>query len=612
MTLRRSSVLALLVLAVASAALIARGVAPPGRAPTAAQPGVSDALARAAREPEPELVGPEARHGAARSAEVTLESSRDAATRAGDAVESGDVLLLRVLEAESEAPLPAAQVELRPAGERPYHGVTDERGELQLALDEVPARLGQRLNARIRDQQGLERWRGALEVEREVVLRLAAILVLRGEVVLDSGESPRGLTVSVWSPPRGAETVEQFVGHDELGDDGRFAIAAPSLDAPALFTLRIGGVGLPVCVRVPTAELVAPAGVRLVVALARLTVGVTDETGVPVVRATVRCASPASTDGAQPLVAEASTGEDGRARFLTPVTPLAITAGAGGHAPASARVSAGDLGAPVQLVLRRLNADDRVSGRVEFEDGTPVEAALVTGWASAAEGELSVPSMVQARTDAAGRFELQLATDRELTLFAFHKSHGESAAVPWRGGDGEARLVIVRGGTVIVDAPRAPRAPVVISTSYTVALHDAAGRIEIVEASSFPVVFERVPPGVWTVVAVAEPLGASAEASVGVGAGSTARIDLEFESPAPIVGRVTPAPDPGRGLEVRFLPDGWPAEAARALLRASVREDGTFVLSARGSGTVELIEGRQTIERRPARSGTPLVLTLLD
>ena len=105
-------------------------------------------------------------------------------------------LLLRVLLDSTGEPLPEAEIVLAPAGHRLYHAITDAHGEFEVGIAEVPAEYGHAAPARVRDRDGLERWRGTITLAAEVTLRVPDALVLRGEVVLASGASSAGLTVS--------------------------------------------------------------------------------------------------------------------------------------------------------------------------------------------------------------------------------------------------------------------------------------------------------------------------------------------------------------------------------------------------------------------------------
>jgi hypothetical protein len=66
-----------------------------------------------------------------------------------------------------------------------------------------------------------------------------------------------------------------------------------------------------------------------------------------------------------------------------------------------------------------------------FEGSASEPGALVSAWCADDAGELSVASMEQARTDEQGRFDVAIAADRALRVYAFHKSHGEAAEQGW-------------------------------------------------------------------------------------------------------------------------------------------------------------------------------------
>jgi len=526
---------------------------------------------------------------------------------------STEPIVARVVDAQSEAPIPRAEVTLRAGQERPYTAVTDERGEIEFAAGDVPARLGDKVFVLVKDEQGHARLRTFAVIGPGIVLRVPPKLVLRGEIVLSTGGSPAGLSVSAWTPPHALRGVEQFVAHQELREDGRFEIAAGLEQVPSSFTLRVGGVGVPASQRVPTEELLSATGARVVIGLARLSIATLEDDGAAIARAHVRCIATESTDGHAALFAEASTGEDGRAHMWVPAGVIGVAAGYPHRAPAreEVRVESGDV--EVVLRLRRLTAADRLIGSVVFEDESPVPGALVSAWCADDAGELAVASMNQERTNEHGAFEIAIAIDRALRVYAFHKAYGEAAEQSWKPGDGPVRLVIDRGVTLRVAARGLAVEAVSGANDVEVVLVRDDGRSESVGTDAFPVDFERLPPGRWRAFAIAHHQRRWAAAETVVTREKPADLVLDFVPLDFVEGRVQPAPDPARQVSVAFTPAGWPAEAVEALLTAAPGSDGAFQIASPAPGELALRVGPRTIERRlAAGGGRPLVFTLPD
>jgi len=525
---------------------------------------------------------------------------------------SPELLLIRVVDDATGAPMPEAEVTLRAGGQRPFIMFADEHGEFEFATHEIPAQLGDKVGVAVKDSNGRTRLRTALVIAPGIVLRVPPALILRGEIVLTSGSSPAGLSVSAWTPPAGIHGVERFVADQQLAEDGRFEISAGLERAPATFTLRIGGVGVPASQRVPTAELTSISGARVVVGLAMLRIVVQEDDSTPIPRAVVRCAAIGSTDGQAEIFAEASTGEDGRAHMWVPAGTISVVAGSPDHARArsSVRVEAGAV--EVVLRLRRLTAADRLHGSVVFDDDSPVAGALVSAWCAADAGNLSVTATKQQRTDERGQFELAMAVDEDLLVFAIHQSYGDTNEQPWKPGDGPVRLVIDRGITLHVVAHDLPARNVLQANEVLVVLVRDDGRVDVIGTDSFPVEFDRVPPGRWRAFAIANGAQRSATADIVVERERPAELALRFVPLEFVEGRVSPPPDTERRMSVAFTPPGWPIEAVEALLTHELGVDGTFRVAAPTPGDLSLREGSKTIERRPARGGTPLIFTLPD
>lgn len=515
------------------------------------------------------------------------------------------------VEEPNDAPLPDAEITLR-VNSKSSSFVADEDGLLGIALRELPANVGEGVSITVKDRDGNRRLEAWMTLQPTTTIRVPAKLMLRGEIVLASGSSPAGLSVSLWLPAGGIYTVERFVANKDLDASGRFEFGVGDAQVPAMYTVRVAGVGIPAAVSVPTADLIAPAGARVVISLARLHVVVRDELGDPVERAHVRCMATDSTDGNSPLCAAATTGSDGRARFWVPGGPIAIAVGSERHAPVNEDVSVGDADAHVTFRLRALTDIDRITGTVVFEDESPVEGAMVSAWCRTHTGDLSVVSMRQMRSDELGRFELAIAADQDLDVYAFHKQHGETAKVPWYPGGGPVRLVLDRGVTLRLVGRGLETHTLSGSSEFSLVIVHEDGHFDEVGTNTLPFTFERVTPGRWRAFALAAKQQRWATGEIVVTREGPAELALDFVPLEFIEGRIDGTSGSRQALGVLLTPQNWPEIAAKSLLAVHIELGETFRVAAPAPGELVLFDSQKVLDRRPARGGTSVELVLPD
>lgn len=530
-----------------------------------------------------------------------------------------DLVLVRVVEGPSSAPLADAEVSLQAAGHPAVYGVTDELGELDFPASEVPAALGDAVSVVVKDEDGHVRLREGVVLARSVVLRVPSKAVLRGEIALASGESPEWLYVSIWRPSPTKRGDETFVGHQNLGTNGRFAIPALGEPPPDFVRIEVARTGLPASLSMPTTELLVPPGPQIVVGLVSLSLAVVDEAGDPVPEARLRCTALVGKvgkdgeDGEDGLAVEPSTGLDGRARLWVPSGVLTIVAGSEGYAPARHRIRAEASPLEVLLRLRKLGDSDRLRGSVAYEDGSTVAGLEVSGSSESDSGGLARVSSSTTRTDGDGRFVLTIATDEDVAVQAVDPVTRQVGTAKWRPGDGTVRLVIDRGQALTVRASELATAALGQTGLIHVALVRERDQGQSVQTLEFPVSFDHVPAGRWSVYALDRIHDRWARGEVFMTGAAPEEVALEFEGLHYVVGSVVPVPRPGLRLTVDFTPSGWPARAVETLLSVDVAPDGTFRVPAPGAGELVLREDTRTIERRPATGGgAPLVITLPD
>jgi len=542
----------------------------------------------------------------------TLGIAPRAATR-----EPSDLVRVRVVEGPASVPMADAEVSLQTPGHPTVYGVTDERGEFDFEASEVPAALGDKVSVVVKDADGHERLRDGVVLARNIVLRARSKAVLSGEIALPLGESPEWLYVSIWSQARGWRGGETFIGYQNLGTNGRFAIPALGEPPPDFVRIEVARTGLPVSLRMPTTELLVPPGPRIVVGLVLLQIAVVDELGEPVPEALVRCTATAGPDNAQPtdvLAVEPSTAVDGRARLWVPAGSLTVVAGSSGYAPARTVIRAEVSPLDVVLRLRKLGDSDRLPGSVVYEDGSAVPERLeVRGRSDDPSGDFGRIATSAARTDDVGHFVLPIATDQHVEVQAVDPVTGQPGVAKWRPGDGPVRIVIDRGQALTVRASELPTAALGSLGLIQVALVRERDQGQTLQTLAFPVSFDHVPVGRWSVYALDRIHDRWARGEVFMTSSAPEDVALDFESLHYVVGSVDPVPRPGMRLTVDFTPSGWSARAVETLLSVDVAPDGTFRVPAPGAGELVLREDSRTIARRPAvGGGAPLIFTLPD
>lgn len=583
---------------------------------TSATPPVPD-LAQREREPTVHLAS--AGEPSGRSGATKLDPGvRPALGRAPSAAnpEPADLVLVRVVEGPSRAPMADAEVSLQAPGRPTVYGITDENGQFDFAASEVPAAIGDRVSVVVKDEDGHERLRDGVVLARNVLLQAPSKAVLHGEIALTSGESPEWLYVSIWNRTRGSRGGETFVGYQNLGTNGRFAIPALGEPPPDFVRIEVARTGLPVSLSRSTAEMLVPPGPRIVVGLVRLQLAVVDENGDPVPEALVRCTATPDADARQPadeLAVDPSTGSDGRARLWVPSGLLTVVAGANGHAPVRHVVRAEAASLELVLRLRKLGDSDRLAGSVVYEDGSAVPDLEVRAWNDDPARALERVSSSTARTDGDGRFVLPIATDQDVEVQAIDPGTRQPGVARWRPGDGPVRLVIDRGHALKIQARGLPVAEDGGAARVQIVLVRERGQSDALETDALPVTFDHVPAGRWSVFALDQDRHLWARGEAFLSGAAPEEITLEFESCQDVVGRVESVLDPELAYSVAFAPNGWPTDAVERLLTADVAKDGTFRLPAPGAGQLELREGYRMVERRPAvGGGAPLVFTLPD
>lgn len=362
-----------------------------------------------------------------------------------------------VLARSTHMPRAGAEVEIDFAGssgERTtLQGKTDLRGAVEWTLAARES-WPKSCRARVRDVDGEQSFAG-LPWQAELVLLVEDCTRLRGRVVTRVA-APLGwelspVEVRVDLPVRGAMSVPVMLGRASADGEGRFELQVCPAVAPEQVDVTVDMPSFSTTRRVDWALMSSVEGAEIAIDLHELRVRVVDETGAPLEGVELRVSAirtPPSANGAFPTLGTS----DARGEWSAAVEAgfCEIVAGLDGFADANTRVEVTSASEIVRLSMRRLDAEDRLRGRVVLEDGTPVAAALVTAAPALESREAAVAAIAQIRSDAQGRFELAIAGGRDLSIQAYRRDLGMSDELVFKPDGRELELVIRPQGSLEV------------------------------------------------------------------------------------------------------------------------------------------------------------------
>ncbi len=583
-------------------------------------PGASELVEVGAPDGRSELGCPP--EPSAMEVEALAAPQADPASLAPDAPEI--VVTGRVLEGATREPLASVRVQLGGPGHATAK--TDGEGRFRFELPSEHWRYGDTVTARVFQEEMVRLLRditekrpsqtsisnamsplfsGAVVLEPEVTLLARTQLELRGRLVstLELGPDPIWVTAHV--PASETVPVSVYAGTGPLDDVGSFLLE-PWVDrVPPAFRLTFGSSGAQLLtVDVPTEELLAPAGALIELVQQALELVVTSDEGAPLAGVSLRLRPQSLAEG---LAGE--TDPDGRARFLLPSGEVELCAGTPGHASVVERLEIPAGGLRHQLRLRRLGAGDRVAGRVVDDRGAPVEGAYASVFPETADPEVGVPGHAGVRTDAQGRFSLEVASAGPLVALAYHRELGQSAEIETQAGASDLLLVIEGQGALEAQVSGAAGSETPSGGIEWLLVDEAGAAVDSGHEWGARLVIEPIPAGryeLWVRLAGTSSLG-SVLATV-----TPRERALHGVSPEPVehvAGRLVYSTgatgDPAAGLDVAL--EGTTLPAAAAALWSTSRADGNgafdLLLGTSSSGVLVVRDGTRELLRRPVRSG---------
>jgi len=255
----------------------------------------------------------------------------------------------------------------------------------------------------------------------------------------------------------------------------------------------------------------------------------------------------------------------------------------------------------------------RVAGEVVDPGGAPVEGARVFAEPSFDERLALMqgqgdPDRLQARTDEAGRFELEGFPPGSSAVVAEADGFAESAAVGFELDAGEARsdlrLVLRRGGVISGevlgrDGEPSEGTSVLVRSNDTmqqeIGQTDGEGRFR----------FETLRPGTWTVIAMFAAEGAAPgeeremssatdlsnlrieQVELADGGAEHVVLSMRVDNPVAVTGRVTSGGDPVSPAVLTFIP--FESEGISSIKIATVEADGTYGTELADHGAYQVI-----------------------
>ncbi|MEO6709636.1 MAG: hypothetical protein ABI054_08620, partial [Planctomycetota bacterium] len=457
---------------------------------------------------------------------------------------------------------------------------TDAAGSVALRLQTGGVAREALCNVSVGEGENVRRFT-ALPLQSELVVLIDSCTRLHGLIVVSGTELTEPAWVSAFEPASGMMSTGTMFARTRAQADGSFEIqACPSREVPWV-DMNIGAGPVNVLRRVAWSELSSEAGARIEIQVCELTVRVLDEASEPLAGADVRVSR---------LVEDAPfpTGgkSDERGEFRTTLEPAdcEVIAGLAGRACAIERFELAVLNAPrvVELRMRSLSESDHLRGRVVREDHTPIEGALVSASPTASSSEGAVAAFVQMRTDSEGRFDLRIATDRELELVAFRRDLGLSDEVRFLPDGRELELVIRAQGALEVRIAlpsgfsgfaRGLVEYVLVDRRFDLADHGHEFEV--------PFTLDQIPAGDYNLFVYVAGWNAYAEGSVHVEAGDNsaeepAWVEL-ISHPAQFArGQVLAADgSPALGAHIELDHPTWPPEVER-LWSVKVGDAGRF------------------------------------
>jgi hypothetical protein len=286
----------------------------------------------------------------------------------------------------------------------------------------------------------------------------------------------------------------------------------------------------------------------------------------------------------------------------------------GGHAEWSERRERPPCESLWDIPFHRLEAGDRISGRLLLADGSPARGGVVVcrpedSWPMFARGEEEI-----AQTDDDGSFSLTWPEGRSAHLRGGSDSLGWSRARPAVGGDRGVELRLEPTQTVSVMLVEPVESTPTFANgalSYRLELED--GRVESGRGDVAGLTLKHVPIGRHRLSAFAWIPPRFGAIEFDVGEGMDPRVEVRLESSRVAVGKVEDSTGvPVHGARIRHLELDWPSSSNDSPFEDRTDINGRFTVHIGNREAAELeisLEGRPPV-RVVVQADTPATWTL--
>jgi len=511
----------------------------------------------------------------------TLPSAEGAAT-----AEEGPLLRVagRIVTAGAGEPVARATLALDAADD--YATVeTDANGRFQLELASSSWRMGETYRATVTRAGNQRLFLGNVVLEPELLIRTRLRLLLRGQLVANFDLSRARASVQAHVPPAGSVHVAVYAGRDELDAEGRFEIEAWAEQEPAAFRLTFEALSSRLLIAdVPTRELVSAKGARLTCTVGELALHVVDRDAEPLADARIRVFGGGS--GGDAAWFEAATNPEGRAELLVAPGRVEVCVGREGYSFEHRFLVLGAQLVPrtEEVVLRRLELEEFVSGRVLDADGEPVEEAYVSGFPRTEHPEVASAGHVGVPSDEEGAFLLPIAGETPIEVSAYHEEFGSTAPVVLAPGERDVTLRFEPTGGLEVDLTGIPREDGAVADTVQWIL--VGERTFSSHGWGLPFEIEHIPVGTYELFVYLGGSGLLGRRKVTVQNEEFAEESLPVERIVFATGRLTRDGSPLSGCTLELVESGWPEEVRRLWGRDTTDLEGRFRLPLGGEAVV--------------------------
>ncbi len=456
---------------------------------------------------------------------------------------------------------------------------TNQAGAFSFELDVAHFRVGDMFRVRVSsvDEQNRfaeqRRFDSLMRLAPRIDIVVAAPTMLHGLFVGSNALDEEHLEV-VANYRRAGEEIAQFAGRAPTVK-GAFQIACYFDALPSKFEIELRGRSLAAHWEVATNVLTSDEGALLPLGVQRFDCKVVHENDSPFPDATLRLAPIDRAD--MSWVSVVALDADGRGHMWLEGFDYELLVGAKGFDSIIDTIDATrsrSFITPRRYVLRSLDANVFLRGRVLFDDGAPAADAYVCATPDSRNREISPAATAGARTNERGEFEFQPGSTGLLHVTAFSREFGLSDAVDVRADGTPLTIRLKRLGSLLVHVNSVVEGS---SSSMQYVLVRDGAVVDHGAVDGPPLRIDDVATGPCELYVTARDLGLCGDRSIDLQPGHANIADLELEPTGWGVGTLTHADGrPFASVRVRSADSSWPASVVQ-ILGATITDDaGTF------------------------------------